>query len=153
VGGTTIVRNQTSGHFLGESAWFYAGSGPSFLEPRPSFQDSLVGIVHNQRGVPDIAADADPFSGVWVYATNVQGTGWWIFGGTSVAAPLVSGVLNSAGTFSSSSSAENGLLYGNLGSSDFRDVTQGMCWITHMPATKGWDFCTGVGTPKTYAGK
>jgi kumamolisin len=154
VGGTSVLRNQTTGKFLNEAAWFYAGSGPRFLEPRPSFQQSVSGIVHNQRGVPDISADADPNTGVWVYATNVQGTGWWVFGGTSVAAPLVTGVLNSAGTFSTSSSAENSLLYGNLGNSKmFRDVTLGKCWITHMPATAGWDFCTGVGTPKTYSGK
>lgn len=152
-GGTTVNRDANF-NFRSERNWDLAGSGPSFLVSRPFFQDSLAGIVHNQRGTPDLSFDSDPNTGVWVYATNVQGTGWWIFGGTSVAAPALSGVINTAGHFYNSSQDENSVLYGGIGSGNFRDITQGRCWIPPgLHAGPGWDFCTGVGSPRGYDGK
>ena len=45
------------------------------------------------------------------------------------------------------------MMYNELGSpiqyhADFNDITQG-----DSQCKFGWDLCTGVGSPKTYAGK
>lgn len=67
VGGTSISRNPSTGNFQQEMAWQSGGGGPSVYEPRPSYQNAVSGIVQNSRGTPDVAADADPSTGVWVY--------------------------------------------------------------------------------------
>jgi subtilase family serine protease len=70
---------------------FYAGSGggTSAVWPKPSFQSSLSGT---KRQLPDISWLADPFTGVNIIITvnglpNVQ-----VWGGTSVACPMFSGL-------------------------------------------------------------
>lgn len=155
VGGTTVVRNQTNGTFLGEGVWTPEGAGPSFLEPRPAFQNVVKSMVHNQRGTVDVAADADPNTGVWVYATNVNGTGWWIFGGTSVSTPMWAGIVNRAGHFYNTSQDENSAIYSNIGNKNaYTDITKGQCYYwPHQNAGTGWDFCSGAGSPRGYAGK
>ncbi len=155
VGGTSVIRNQTTGAFGTERSWIFAGSGPSQVVHRPAFQNGIANITQDHRGVPDLSAVADPNTGVWVYATNVNGTGWYVFGGTSVAAPLVASLVNAAGSFAASSVDENNIIYGQIGNSaNFRDITIGSCWqYPHKTALTGWDFCTGVGSPLGYAGK
>lgn len=89
-----------------EDFGFYAGAGggPSNCAvqtsggscvagfPKPSFQKSLPG---KYRQVPDIAWVADPFTGV-VIAISVPGQVpeqvWQVWGGTSVACPMFSGL-------------------------------------------------------------
>ena len=44
----------------------------------------------------DVAADADPDTGVWVYDTY-QSAGWDVFGGTSAASAIIAGVYALAG--------------------------------------------------------
>jgi subtilase family serine protease len=151
-GGTRINRNG-SGTFVSETGWSGSGGGPSKYEPRPSFQNTIQGIVGTKRGVPDYSFDADPASGVSVYdSTSCQGfNGWMVFGGTSVASPSLSGIVNSAGS-NTSSAAELVLLYGGLGSSAFfRDILTGNAGS--FSASSGWDFVTGIGSTNTLAGK
>ena len=76
-----------------ELAWQSSGGGPSVYETRPGYQDAISTIVRTRRGTPDVSADADPSTGVWVYAYPY----WYIVGGTSVAAPVWAGIVNSAG--------------------------------------------------------
>lgn len=155
VGGTSISRDPLTGYFQEEYAWNYAGGGLSTVETRPSFQNSVQSIVGSSRGIPDVAANADPQSGVWVYLT-LAGTGaWYVVGGTSAAAPVWAGIVNSAGNFASSSEAELTTIYGNLGvTTDFNDITLGACYFYNgYLAVKGYDLCTGVGTPYGKAGK
>jgi hypothetical protein len=61
--------------------------------------------------------------------------------------------VNAAGHKSTSSAAELSMMYKELAnpseySADFNDITQGapQCGV-------GFDKCTGIGSPKTYAGK
>src|SRR5262249_57339375 len=90
------------------------GGGPSKYESRPSYQSAISQNVGSKRGTPDVAADADPNTGVWVY--NVPYCdGWCIVGGTSAAAPVWAGIVNAAGRFSASSQAELSTMYSNLG--------------------------------------
>jgi kumamolisin len=157
-GGTRINRD-ASGSFVSETAWSGSGGGPSQYEPRPSYQDIIQSIVGGARGVPDYSFDADPNTGVSVYdSTSCKGaSGWLVFGGTSVASPSLSGIVNSAGS-NTSSTAELSLLYQGvtnngltINNSSFRDILTGTAGS--FTAKTGWDFVTGIGSTWTLSGK
>ena len=110
------------------------------------------------RAVPDVAADANPNTGVWVYDSFetddigddciTSGGNWCVFGGTSVAAPLTAGVVNNVGKFAGSSTAELTTLYSGGSGVSFRDITYGSCGLYQgWFAATGWDACTGKGAP------
>jgi subtilase family serine protease len=139
VGGTSL----TSITPRAETAWLRAGSGCSKIYSKPSFQTGL-NTGCSMRAQADISADADPHTGVAAYDTFHQG-GWLVFGGTSVAAPIVAATFALAGT--SASLPAN--LYSHA--SDFNDVTSGSdggCGAPLCIAGSGWDGPTGLGTPK-----
>jgi len=155
-GGTSVSRNTSTGNFILENTWQDAGSGPSQFEPRPAFQDRVRHIVGEFRGTPDISFDANPATGVWVFNSNpVLGTGWFVVGGTSVSSPALAGIVNAAGGFRASSQAENAELYRHISEDDvFRDINYGDCGLNISDfALRGWDFCTGVGSPISLRGK
>src|SRR6266567_508803 len=149
-GGTSVSRD-SSGNFIGESAWSSGGGGPSRYEPRPGYQNTVLSVVGSKRGTPDFSFDSDPNTGVSVYdSTPCQGwTGWLVFGGTSVAAPSLSGVVNLASHFYSGTT-EQSTIYGNLGTSNFSDIRSGS---NGYPTLTGWDFATGVGSSMGLIGK
>jgi kumamolisin len=156
VGGTSLSRNPNTGTFQGELAWQSGGGGTSLYEPLPSFQNGVPAIPQTRRATPDVAADADPSTGVWVYASP----NWYIVGGTSVSAPVWAGIVNSAGRFSKTSQDELAAIYANLGTafypSNFRDIAagSGSCGPNQGYLTAaGWDFCTGLGSPLGKSGK
>jgi kumamolisin len=153
-GGTSISRSIVTGDFQAEYGWYSTGSGPSTYISRPSFQDAIKNIVGHWRSTPDVASDSDPYTGVWVGDSG--NGGWLIVGGTSAASPVWAGIVNSAGSFASSSQAELTTIYSNLGvSQDFNDITSGApCYFydAYVPVP-GWDFCTGVGSDNGKSGK
>jgi kumamolisin len=156
-GGTSVNRN-ASGMFLNETGWNDTGCGPSAYEPRPSFQSKVASVVGTKRGVSDLAFEADPNTGVYIFdSTPVWGeSGWWILGGTSVASPSLAGVLNLAAAsgngFATNSAAEEARIYGSLGNTKaFNDVTSGT--DGKYKCAVGYDFVTGVGTPNGLVGK
>ena len=113
--------------------------------PRPAFQSSVQTIVGNRRGVADISADANPNTGVWVVVAGQ----WLTFGGTSVSCPIVVAITNTAKHFLPSTTAELNKVYHGLGSNLFNDIKQGTCSTNPFRrAMAGYDFCTGVGSPK-----
>jgi subtilase family serine protease len=139
VGGTSL----TSISPRAETAWLRAGSACSKIYAKPSFQSGL-NTGCSMRAQADASADADPHTGVAVYDTFHQG-GWLVFGGTSVAAPIVASV------FALAANRVNPLenLYSHT--SDFNDVTSGTnggCGAPLCVAGRGWDGPTGLGTPK-----
>ncbi len=160
-GGTTIRRmnsGATLGNFIAEAAWEDGGGGLSLYEPRPSYQSVLPAASH--RFVPDVSSDANPNTGVWVYDNNPSGgCCWYVYGGTSVASPTWSGIVNRAGHFAASSAAELTTIYTAYGTAatyaaDYNDITTGFCsFYDANLAVVNWDVCTGVGSPKTYVGK
>jgi len=89
----------------------------------------------------------DPSTGVAVYdSTKYSGyVGWLMIGGTSVSSPCVAGVTNLSAHNYASTSAELTHVYNFLGTSSFRDIISGAAGANK--AKKGWDFCTGVGSP------
>jgi kumamolisin len=143
VGGTTLSRNPTTGNFQGELSWQQTGGGPSAYEHMPTYQNGLAATLGGHRGTPDVAAIADPTTGVWVFA----GGYWYIVGGTSVAAPVTAGIINLAGSFRASSAAELAAIYANT--AGFTNIVSGACgpYEGYLAGT-GWNFCTGIGSPK-----
>jgi subtilase family serine protease len=157
VGGTTIDRNG-AGAYQTQSTWSTSGGGLSAYIATPAYQNAVTNIVGTQRGTPDIALDANPASGVWVYDTTpYSGTilDWLIVGGTSAASPEAAALVNSAGSFNASGKAELTEIYDNLGDATvFFDITEGSCVnAASQNASVGYDLCTGVGAPLGLAGK
>lgn len=152
-GGTTVRRNPANANFLSEAPWDSAGGGLSALETRPSYQSKISSVVGGYRGVPDLAFDSNPMTGVWIYDSNLGG--WNIVGGTSVASPALAGIINAAGKFYTSSNQELTTIYTNLAvAADFKDITAGWCGpYEGYSAATGWDFCTGVGSVNGLNGK
>jgi subtilase family serine protease len=155
VGGTSLSRDPNTGSYFFESAWNSTGGGLSQYEPIPSYQANthIAKVVGTQRGVPDVAADADPRSGVWVWDSG--NFGWWIVGGTSLSSPVWAGIVSAAGNNLGSTNAELSTIYRNrYNRADYSDIKIGVCgpWNGYLTSS-GYDFCTGVGSPLGYAGK
>jgi len=144
VGGTSLSRNPETGAFFGEATWSDGGGGPSEFVLKPGYQGAvkkLNGV--SVRGTPDIALDANPNTGVWVYVTNANG--WNIVGGTSLSSPLAAGLVNSIGHFNASSAAELTTYY--KAPARFNDILQGTCGPSMgYWAGTAWDYCTGLGS-------
>ncbi|MGB9404321.1 MAG: S53 family peptidase [Candidatus Acidiferrales bacterium] len=122
------------------------GGGVSQVFALPSWQQSVAvpksPAGSSGRGVPDVAGDADPNSG---YQIVVDGQSI-VVGGTSAVAPLWSGLvalLNQQ--LGKSAGFLNPLLYAAPADATFHDVTQGN--NGGYSAAKGWDPCTGWGSP------
>jgi subtilase family serine protease len=152
VGGTSLTTSLTTRGWS-ETAWSGAGSGCSQLISKPSWQkDSACG----RRTVADVSAVADPNTGVAVYDSygSSGGANWYVFGGTSVASPIIASVYSLAGNASSVNYAAQ-LPYGSP--SSLFDVTSGSngnCSKRRNTSTKylctagpGYDGPTGLGTP------
>ncbi|HEX6351207.1 MAG TPA: S53 family peptidase [Candidatus Dormibacteraeota bacterium] len=148
VGGTTLNQATNTGtRNASEAVWSGAGSGCSAYEPKPGFQHD-TGCAH--RTVADVSAVADPNTGVWVYDTYA-GTGWYIFGGTSVASPIVASVYALAQNGASGAQL-NSYPYGQP--SALNDVTSGSngsCGSYLCNGAVGYDGPTGLGTPNGVA--
>lgn len=142
VGGTTLTRaNNTRGWT--ETVWSGAGSGCSAFITKPSWQTDS-GCSH--RTVADVSAVADPNTGVSVF-DSFHEPGWLVFGGTSVASPIIASVYALAGNASS-------ITFGSFPyshTSSLFDVTSGSngsCSPSYLcTAGTGYDGPTGLGTP------
>jgi kumamolisin len=149
-GGTTLVLSGTA--IQSEVVWNElknnegaTGGGVSMEFPLPTWQQNAnVPKVHGKvgRGVPDVAGDADPSTG---YSIFVDGSPA-VIGGTSAVAPLWAGLT----TLINASLGQpvgflNPLIYSTNVAATFQDITQGN--NDGYKAAKGWDPCTGLGTP------
>ncbi|HEX6467890.1 MAG TPA: S53 family peptidase [Streptosporangiaceae bacterium] len=146
VGGTSLTRaSNTRG--WNETVWSGAGSGCSKYNTALSGQAS-VNTGCSMRAVADVSAVADPNTGVAVYdSTAYQGlSGWLVFGGTSVAAPIIAAVYGLAGN---ASSIDNNYPYSHASSLfDVTSGSNGSCSPSQLcTARTGWDGPTGLGTP------
>src|SRR5262249_56511645 len=69
------------------------GGGKSHVFSRPAYQHGVRNVVGASRGTPDISMSAAVDGGAWVYYTFVGANSpWHIFGGTSEARPIFSGL-------------------------------------------------------------
>jgi subtilase family serine protease len=146
VGGTTLSYDVAAQARVSETAWSGAGSGCSRYITKPAWQ-SDAGC--SRRTVADVSAVANPATGVAVYDSYpYQGTsGWMVFGGTSVSAPIIAGVYALAGN--SSSLSYGSYPYSHSGS--LLDITSGSngssCGSYLCTAGSGYDGPTGLGVP------
>ncbi|NNJ60172.1 MAG: S8 family serine peptidase [Dactylosporangium sp.] len=137
VGGTSLTREADGA--WSESVWSGTGSGCSAYIPKPEWQTDENCPM---RMVGDIAAVADPATGVAVYDTFSQ-SGWTIVGGTSAAAPIIAGVYALTGTASKVN--DGSPPWRNRAAGLFRDVTTGTNVPSAFAVTCGNDYlCTGV---------
>jgi subtilase family serine protease len=141
VGGTSLQLASTTRGWT-ETAWNGAGSGCSVYVPKPVWQtDSGCG----HRTVADVAAVADPNTGVAVY-DGYHKSGWLVFGGTSVASPIVASVYALAGN--TASIANGSYPYGQTTALfDIMSGSNGSCGSYLCTAGTGYDGPTGLGTP------
>jgi len=141
VGGTSL----TSISPRTETAWDGAGSGCSLIYAKPSFQSALATGCNN-RAEADVSADADPNTGVAVYDTFAGDPGWEVFGGTSVASPIIASAF---ALTNNASIANNTHIYAHA--AHLNDITSGPangpCGPPLCQAGVGWDGPTGLGTP------
>ncbi|MBS1716767.1 MAG: S53 family peptidase [Armatimonadetes bacterium] len=145
VGGTSLFLDGNNNR-SSEIAWSGTGCGPSAFEPRPAFQNRVAYKVGAARGADDISAVADPATGVYVRWNG----GWYAFGGTSVACPIIAGITNRANTNRGNSQQQNAQFYSRLGSTAFFDCAGGNAG--GFAGVLGYDFPTGVGTPNGMGG-
>ena len=149
VGGTTLAVSSTTGARTGETAWTSTGSGCSSYNLAPSWQVIPGSPCGSMKAVSDLSADADPYSGLQVYTTYSGKTGWYIFGGTSLATPIMSALYAMQGGYSS----EPAGAYAWASSTPYYDVTSGSngtCSPSIMcNAGTGWDGPTGLGSIAT----
>jgi subtilase family serine protease len=143
VGGTSLKRDGSARGFA-ETVWSGAGSGCSTYVLKPSWQTD-VGCPH--RTVADVAAVADPNTGVAVYDTfRLHPGGWLVFGGTSVAAPIIASVYALSGNAGS-------IVYGSYSYSHLSSVfdvlsgSNGSCGSYLCMGGSAYDGPTGNGTP------
>ncbi|MDG4669211.1 S53 family peptidase [Mycobacterium sp. 236(2023)] len=159
VGGTTLSTD-ADGTWVSEQTWFDVplsqgtGGGVSALFDMPDWQAAASGAIapdrhDGKRMTPDVAAVADPFTGVQFVLNDQMVVG----GGTSQSAPIWAGLtavmnqylLENGGTLIGDI---NPLLYRIAEGAPrpaYRDVTLGGNAVDN--AGPGYDLVTGLGTP------
>jgi kumamolisin len=172
-GGTSLKADVSTGRVTSETVWNNGtgkgatGGGYSVAFDRPSWQDAALGsnpsvtattappttaaaspaaAPTTGRGVPDVAADADPKTGYQVLIDGSTG----VIGGTSAVAPLWAALV---ARLAQANGAKFGLIQPKLYAAaipgtvapGFRDVTEGNNGA--YAAGPGWDACTGLGVP------
>ncbi|HEY2028780.1 MAG TPA: hypothetical protein VGH20_06190 [Myxococcales bacterium] len=147
VGGTTLTRSTATRGFT-ETVWSGAGSGCSGVIAKPTWQHD-TGCA--RRTVADVSAVANPSTGVSVFDTFqvTGGGGWLVFGGTSVASPIIASVYALAGN--TASTVSGSFPYSHTAS--LFDVTSGKntnrnCSPAYLcTGSVGYDGPSGLGTP------
>jgi hypothetical protein len=148
VGGTTLISVPNARGWT-ESVWSTSStegtaSGCSTVIPKPAWQTD-TGC--QKRTVGDVAAVADPDTGVAVY-DSYQAPGWSVYGGTSVAAPLIAGVYALAGTPGRSDYPARYPYQHTHALWDVTSGSNGTCSPTYLcTAGPGYDGPTGWGAP------
>ena len=142
VGGTSLTHASNSRGW-NEVVWNGAGSGCSGVYQKPVWQSDGNCA---RRTVADVSAVADPNTGVAVYGpVSSRRSGWMVFGGTSVAAPLVAGVYGANGgtaNFGQDPYNHTSALF------DVTSGSNGSCAGSYLcTGAAGYDGPTGLGTP------
>jgi len=157
VGGTSLFTLDNAGTYANEAPWSDSSGGVSRMEATPAFQ-KVVQATH--RSTPDVAYNADPYSGFAVYDSIADGgsVGWQEVGGTSAGTPQWAALIAIAdqGRALLHKAALDGVantlpaLYHVYNTSvytaDYHDIVSG--WHAFAArAHTGYDLVTGLGTP------
>jgi subtilase family serine protease len=159
IGGTQLHLDDAGNRTAPDSVYNdygAGGGGQSHVFARPHFQDRVAKVVGQRRGTPDISMSAAVDGGAWVYSSfDPTSVGWDVYGGTSEASPLFSGIVALADQFGGHRVGDiHRALYAPAGkghSGAVVDVADGTDnsydGVTGYTAVKGYDMATGVGTP------
>jgi len=150
VGGTTLLAD-SGDVYDQEITWYAGGGGISQFEYAPWWQANagVVSATNNSKGVPDVAMDADPYSGANVY---INGS-WLIVGGTSLSSPLSLGVwarmISAKPRLGYAAPHLYGLYHGTVTPGTYphggyHDIIAGANGL--YSALPGYDFTTGLGS-------
>jgi subtilase family serine protease len=168
VGGTQLNLDQSGNKITPDVVWNdgygASGGGTSAVFSRPFYQIGVSGVVGKKRGTPDISMTAAVNGGAWVYMSfagiespGVSDPGWYIFGGTSEATPIMSGIVALAdqqarhrlglinpalyllGALQKAGVPRTGIVSVTSGNNSFGGVTG-------YNATAGYNLATGWGT-------
>ena len=168
VGGSQLTLDNAGNRLSPDTVWndgFGAGGGGvSAVFSRPLYQIAEHSVVGGHRGTPDISMSAAVNGGCWVYmsfagieAPGQSDPGWYIFGGTSEASPIFSGIvaladqvaghrlglinpaLYTLGLLSQHGDNHTGLVDITTGNNSFAGVTG-------FDAASGYDLASGWGT-------
>ena len=162
LGGTQLhlddAGNRLSPDVVWNDGYGAGGGGLSAVFSRPLYQIGVTGVVDHKRGTPDISMSAAVNGGAWVYYSFQPTTvGWHIFGGTSEASPIFSGVVALAdqyahhrlGLINPALYTLGALSRAGVPGTGIVDVTSGdnsFAGVTGYPATRGYDLASGWGT-------
>jgi subtilase family serine protease len=170
LGGTQLHLNNAGQRLQPDNVWndtnllgspAAGGGGVSSVFSRPDYQNGVSSVVGTQRGTPDVSLSAAVDGGALVYL-GFPGipAGFYIFGGTSEASPLFSGVVAIA---DQAAGHRLGLLnprlyqLGAAGKPGLSDITIGNNTVTFVQggvtytvpgfaAVPGYDLASGLGT-------
>jgi hypothetical protein len=156
VGGTSLYDSEGS---WSSTVWEGGGSGCSVAFTAPLWQSEVANFSKTAcgegRSVADVSAVANPYTGVNIYDStpSPEGypTGWGVWGGTSLASPVVAAEFALAGGAHGVAYPAQ-TLYSYIGDSHaLYDVTSGhdgsCSGATACQAAVGYDGPTGVGSP------
>ena len=154
VGGTSLTLDPNDA-VIAESGWSVSGvrnahdssgGGVSVFFGRPSWQVGTGVNPNAMRQIPDVSLVGDPNTGCYTYFKGKVEQN----GGTSLSTPIWAGLcaLINQGRASNGLLPVTGLnaaLYPQLGTSAFRDMTDGNNGF--YSCTTGFDLVTGIGVP------
>jgi len=157
VGGTQLYLNsdrsynyETTWNVNGKVSGGAGGGGVSSVWSIPSWQQTVVGLASTtKRNVPDVSLNSDQYTGYSIFYNG----GWYIYGGTSCAAPLWAAftarvnqqrVANGQGFLGFANPPLYQLAGGANQTSDFHDVISGTNLF--YSAAAGYDNATGWGS-------
>ena len=155
VGGTSLTINSTTGAWMSETAWSGSGGGESVYETEPAYQMGVQ--TSGKRGVPDVAYDGNPGTGIPSYSSWACSgclTGWGQWGATSIGTPqwaalfaIANAERHAAGKAKLTQPQFD--LY-PAAEGDYHDIVSGSNGTCGMlcTAVPGYDFVTGLGSPQ-----
>jgi subtilase family serine protease len=147
VGGTTL-KLTTQNTYGSETGWGYSTGGYSHYAIEPSYQQ--VAQSSGVRTAPDVAYNANPNTGYYVYVSVPQSghTGWFTLGGTSAGAPQWAALFALADQWlaraGKGSLANAQAAVYKLPAADFHDIASGS---NGLAIHSGYDLVTGRGSP------
>jgi len=185
VGGTQLHLNEEGQHTSPDTGWdeqlgdevVSGGGGESRVFARPEYQQLINTRSGQHRAVPDISMTAAVNGGIIIYSsypTTVQGEPqpgtFSVWGGTSVATPVFSGVVAIADQIAGhplglinprlyqmeteGEGAGTGLIDVTSGNNSFEEFTEEgvpSLFIKGYEAKKGYDMDSGLGTVDGFA--
>lgn len=159
VGGTSLIISKDNKR-ISETTWEKAGCGFSSLYYQPKYQSNIDILVGKMRAVPDVCSIANPKNGLIIYCSSNKNNNPWKNGfGTSLSAPLISGLISNANILrynlnksSLTTIGDNSiqffiynLLNLNIYNNIFYDIKKGL--DGNFKSNIGYDIATGMGTP------